>query len=49
VEPGVHPRRHSALSLPTIGHSMRLAVDPGDLPFMDDGLEYGLKGMPVSW
>ncbi|MFE2285500.1 cytochrome P450 [Streptomyces sp. NPDC059443] len=29
--------------------TLALAVDLGDLPFMDDGLGYGLKEMPVSW
>lgn len=29
--------------------TLALAVDLGDLPFMDDGLGYGVKTMPVSW
>jgi cytochrome P450 len=29
--------------------TLALAVDLGDLPFMDDGLGYGLRGMPVRW
>ncbi|RKT02251.1 hypothetical protein BX286_0127 [Streptomyces sp. 3211.6] len=29
--------------------TLALAVDLDSLPFMDDGLGYGLKGMPVSW
>ncbi|MEV7542521.1 cytochrome P450 [Streptomyces sp. NPDC089915] len=29
--------------------TLALAVGVGDLPFMDDGLGYGLREMPVSW